>query len=111
MSDDPRQLKKVLIGDATTEDKRQFAEMLANMSAVAEAQERDGLDWLFLPTPTEYAKIEPFTRPPNYDKCPKCGKGRVILTVHHGNVGDSLHLVCKWGDKNCGFKTYISDPL
>jgi hypothetical protein len=110
VSDDPRPLRAQLLDKASTEQQREFAKMLAEECAIADKQHTEGKDWLFLPTPTEYEKIRPYTQPPNYDKCPKCGKGRVILEIYHGNVGDSLHLVCKWGQPDCDFKEYVSDP-
>lgn len=110
MSDDPRPLKAVLLEDADDDARNQFAQLLAQHSAIADAQERDGLDWLFIPTPTEYERMRKYTQPPDYDRCPKCKKGRLILTVHHGNIGDSIHVACKWGSPDCGFKEYVSDP-
>ena len=54
-----------------------------------------------------------FSEPPNYDKCPKCGKGRVVVQVTNGNMGQGLELICKWsverGGTECDFKEYISD--
>lgn len=50
-----------------------------------------------------------YNRPPNYDKCPKCNKGRLVVEIYRGNFGDSWHVVCKWGKEGCNFKEYISD--
>lgn len=65
--------------------------------------------WLFVPSPTEYEKMRSFAVPPNYDKCPKCGTGRIVVQVTNGNMGQGLELICKWSKTGCDFKEYISD--
>jgi hypothetical protein len=63
---------------------------------------------------TEWEKMKRFSEGPDYDKCPKCGKGRIIVEIYRGDLGDSWDLVCKkWGDPNhkCDFKEYIPDGL
>ena len=106
MSDNPNVLKATLLDDASTEQKQAFAKMLAEQCAMADLQAKGHCCWFFVPTPTEYERMQKFNQPPNYDKCPNCGKGRVFVEVYHGNIGSSWHLKCT---KECGFKEYISD--
>jgi hypothetical protein len=108
MSGDPRRLKATLLGEADTAQQQAFAKMLAEQCAIAESQ-TNGKAWLFIPTPAETDRLRRFVSPPDYDRCPKCRKGRVVLEVYHGNVGDSLHVVCRWGQAGCDFQEYVSD--
>jgi len=108
MSDNPNALKKVLLENASTEQQREFAKMLAEASATADLQAKGHKCWFFIPTPEEMEMMKKFNQPPNYDKCPKCGKGRIIVEIYRGNIGDSWHAVCRWGAEGCDFKEYIS---
>ena len=69
MSDDPRKLKTVLLEDATTEEQRQFAELLAQQCAIADRQQTHR-DWLYIPSPTEYERMRKYWG--GDEKCPKC---------------------------------------
>lgn len=108
MSDNPNVLKAMLLGDVSTEDKAEFAKMLAEQCATADLQKNHRC-WFYLPTPLECEKMLKYRQPPNYDKCPKCKKGRLVVEIYRGNFGDSWNVVCKWGNKGCDFKEYISD--
>jgi ferredoxin-like protein FixX len=110
MSDDPRPLKAVLLEDASTPQKAEFAEMLAEACARAEARVATERPWFFVLSPTEYERMKPYALPPDYDKCPKCGTGRVVCEVYHGNIGVGLTLKCRRGGGGCDFEQYISDP-
>lgn len=113
MSDDPNKLKATLLEEATTEQQREFAKMLAEECARAELQAKGHRCWFFVPTPTEYEKMRKFNQPPMYDRCPKCSplpgpyRGRIKIEVYHGNIGSSWNAVCT--NKDCDFKEYISD--
>jgi hypothetical protein len=111
MSDDPRPLKQTLLENATTEQQQQFAKMLAEQCATADLQAKGHRCSFFIPSPTEYARMAKYNEPPNYDKCPKCGKGRLLVSIYRGNLGDSWTLVCSWGDRGCDFSEYVSDDL
>jgi hypothetical protein len=102
---DPRQLKKTLLSDATTEQQKEFAKLLAEQCAIADMQAKGHKCWFFVPTPTEWERLKKYSGPPNYDRCPKCEKGRVRVEVYHGNIGSSWHIVCS----ACDHKEYISD--
>ena len=104
----PQDLKSVLLSESSTEQQREFARMLVEQSALHELQ-KTHLCWFFIPSQTEYEKMKRFNQPPDYDKCPKCGKGRVVVEIYRGNIGESWHMVCRWGEKDCNFKEYISD--
>jgi hypothetical protein len=107
MSDNPNKLKATLLEDASTEDRKEFAKMLAEQCAIADAQKNHRC-WTFIPSPTEYERMAKYNKPPDYDKCPQCG-GRLGLQFYHGNIGETVNIVCTpWG-KGCGFKEYISD--
>jgi hypothetical protein len=113
MSDNPDALDKVLLEQADPELKRQFLDMLKQQKDTHELQKTHRC-WFFIPSPTEWERMKRFTEAPNYDTCPKCGKGRVVVDIYRGNFGDSWHLVCRrWGDPGhkCDFKEYISDDL
>lgn len=110
MSDDPRKLKAVLLSEASTEQQREFAKMLAEQCAEAERKEKGHNCWFFIPSEAEYEKMKKFAQPPNYDRCPKCGKGRIVVEVRRWNLGDSWHLVCRWSGGGCDFEEEISDP-
>lgn len=98
----------VILQNASPELQQQFLELLKNQKDSAELQKTHRC-WFFVPSPAEYEKMKRFNEGPNYDKCPKCGKGRVVVEIYRGNIGDSWHLVCKWGDQKCDFKEYVSD--
>ncbi len=106
MSDDPRPLKAVLLGDATTEESRKFAELLAEQCAAADRQDTYR-DWLFIPSPSEYERLRKYWG--GDEKCPKCQRGRLIVEIYHGNLGDSIYVKCGWGAPGCDFKEYVSD--
>lgn len=108
MSDNPNALDKTLLETADPELKRQFLQLLKDQKDTFELQKSHRC-WFFIPTPTEYEKMKQFAEPPNYDKCPKCGKGRIIVEIFRGNMGDSLFLKCKWGGDGCDFKKFVSD--
>jgi len=105
VSDNPLELKAILLDNATTAEQQAFAKMLAEQCAVAEDQ-RSGVDWSFILSPTEYERMKKYWR---NEKCPKCGKGRLRLEFYHGNIGDSIHIKCAWGTPECDFSEYISD--
>lgn len=107
MSDNPNKLKAQLLEDTSTEDKKQFAEMLAQQCAIHNLQATGHRCWFFIPSPTEYEKMKKYQYP--NEKCPKCGKGSVLVEIYRGNVGDSWNIVCRFGEKGCDFKEYISD--
>lgn len=102
------ELTHVALSDATPEMLEQFTDLLHEQVSSEELQKHHTC-WLFVPTAAEYARMSKFSTSPDYDKCPKCGRGRVVLEIHSGNIGQSLTLVCKWGDPTCGFSEYISD--
>jgi Pyruvate/2-oxoacid:ferredoxin oxidoreductase delta subunit len=107
MSDNPNALKAVLLSEADTEQQREFAKMLAEECARADLQAKGHRCWFFVPTPTEYERLKKYNQPPNYDRCQKCGKGRLHVEVYHGNIGSSWNVVCS--NKACDFKEYVSD--
>jgi Pyruvate/2-oxoacid:ferredoxin oxidoreductase delta subunit len=108
MSDNPNVLKSILLEDCSTQQKQEFAKMLAEHCATADLQAKGHQCWTFIPSPTEYEKMAKYNKAPDYDKCPKCGK-RLGLQFYHGNMGEGVSIVCTpWG-KGCGFKEYISD--
>ncbi len=107
LSDNPNALDAVLLEHADPELKGQFLKMLKEQKDTHELQKSHRC-WFFIPSPTEYEKMRRFTED---DKCPKCGEGRVVVEIFRGNMGDSWHLVCRFNDKGCDFKEYISDDL
>ncbi len=106
---DPNKLKSILLENATTEQQKEFAKMLAEQCASADLQAKGHRCWFFVPSITEWERMKKYSEPPNYDKCPKCNKGRLRVEVYHGNIGSSWTLKCSWGDKGCDFSEYISD--
>jgi hypothetical protein len=105
MSDNPNKLKATLLENATTEQQLEFAKMLAEQCASADLQAKGHRCWFFVPTTTEWERMKKYSEPPNYDKCPKCCKGRLRVEVYHGNIGSSWTLKCS----QCDFNEYISD--
>src|SRR5687768_1087504 len=103
MSDDPNVLRSVPLEFATPELQKQFLDMLKNQRDMEELQ-KTHLCWFYVPTPTEYERMKKFTEAPNYDKCPKCGKGRVVIEIRHWSMGCSWNAVCRWGVEGCDFK-------
>jgi hypothetical protein len=111
MSDNPNKLKAILLEAADTETQKQFAKMLAEQCAVADREAKDHYDWFFIPSPTEYERMKKYNQAPDYDKCPKCGKGRIIIEKRTWPLGDSLTLKCRWSGGGCDFSELISDDL
>lgn len=107
----PNTLKQTLLEDCTTEQKAEFAKMLAEQCATADLQAKGHRCWFFIPSPTEYERMAKYSKAPDYDKCPKCKKGRVVVEIFRDNIGDWWSLKCYWGEKDCDFKETISDDL
>lgn len=105
MSDNPNKLKSMLLEDATTDQQKEFAKMLAEECATADMQAKGHCCWFYVPTPTEWERMKQYSGPPDYDKCRKCNKGRIRVEVFQGNMGASWTLKCS----DCDFKEYISD--
>lgn len=105
----PNALKATLLSEASTEQQKEFAKMLAEQCAEADLQAKGHRCWFFVPSPTEYERLSKYNQPPHYDTCQKCeanGKhGRLRVEVFHGNIGSSWHVVCS----GCDFKEYVSD--
>ncbi len=107
----PNALKAILLEDATTEQQKEFAKLLAEQCATADRQAKGHVCWTYVPTETEYARMRPYALPPDYDTCRKCNQGRVRVEFYHGNMGIGMTLVCSnVTKKTCDFKEYISDP-
>lgn len=109
MIDDPNAIDAVLLEHATPELQKQFVEMLKGLKDSHELQ-KTHLCWFFIPSPAEYERMRKYAEAPGYDKCPKCGKGRLVVEIYRGNIGDSWNLKCRWGKDGCDFKEYVSDP-
>jgi DNA-directed RNA polymerase subunit M/transcription elongation factor TFIIS len=61
--------------------------------------------WMYIPT----AKAcKAMLRYGEDDTCPKCGKGRMILEVVHGSLGDVHVLKCYWSE-SCDYEEDITD--
>lgn len=108
MSDDPKKLITVPFDEAPPDLQKQFAALLADQAATEKLQETH-LCWFFVPTALEWEKMRRFSCAPDYDKCPKCRKGRVVIEIYRSNLGESWNAVCKWGADGCDFKEYVSD--
>lgn len=109
MSDIPRELKAVLLEDATTDEQRAFARLLAEECAIAETQKAHRC-WTYIPSPTECERMRKYWG--GDEKCPKCKKGRLILEFYHGNIAESVFISCGdrvWGRSECDFREYVSD--
>lgn len=107
---DPRGLKKVLLEDASTEQKAEFAKMLAEQCAEADLQAKGHRCYCIIPNAKEYAIMSKYAED---DACPKCSKdgvrkGAVRLYIYHDSAfGDSYSLECT--NKNCDFKESAND--
>lgn len=106
MSDNPERLKAILLEQASTEQQQVFASLLAQKCAEANLRVKGHRCWLFVPTQKEYDIMSKYAV---NDTCPKCGKGRVVLEVFKGNIGDCLWLKCYWGKEGCDFNEYASE--
>lgn len=111
MTDNPNKLKAMLLGDCSTEQKQEFAQMLAKLCTQHDLQATGHRCSFFIPSPTEYERLRKYNQPPNYDKCPKCGKGRLFVEVYKGNLGESWNVVCTRKEQGCDFKEYVSDDV
>jgi hypothetical protein len=113
VSDNPNALDKTLLENADPNLKDQFLKLLKEQKDTHDLQKSHRC-WFFVPSPAEYERMKRFAEGPDYDTCPKCKKGRIVVEIFRGNLGDSWHLVCKrWSDPAhaCDFKEYISDDL
>lgn len=99
-------LKAVLLEDASTEDKQQFAGMLAKACAQEDLDKSGHRCWMFVPRPNEYAIMAKYAKD---DKCPKCGKGRIVLEVYKGNFGDNYWLKCYFNE-GCDYRECATLP-
>ena len=116
----PNNLKQILLSDASSEAQKEFAKMLAEQCAEADLKAKGHVCWLEIPNADEYAIMAKYAQQrvpgspdgnPKYTEqppCPKCGKGRVVLTIRHDNLGQNLWLKCQFGEPNCDFKEYSS---
>ena len=105
MSDDPNKLKTVLLENASTDQQKQFSDMLAHSCAVADMQNRGHKCWLQVPDKTSMAHIMKYSE---NNTCPKCKKYSLKIQVYHGNFGDSLKFKC-WNE--CDFEEPIDFNL
>lgn len=101
----PNELKAVLLSEATTEQQRQFAEMLAEQCAKADLKAKGHVCWFNLPSSEECENLKKYYNQP----CPKCKKGRVVCEVFKCSLtGDNLWLKCRHGEPGCDFKEFAS---
>lgn len=100
------ELKAELLENCTTEQKRQFAEILAKECAEEDRRASGHRCWLFVPSRKELKAMGKFSCG---DACPKCKKGRIVVEIFKGNFGDSLALACYWGKDGCDFREDIAD--
>lgn len=109
MSDDPRVLKSILLEEATTEQQQEFAKMLAKQCAEAELQAKGHRCHCFIPNRKEYEIMAKYN---DDDTCPKCGSGRILLEIFHGNFGENYLLRCYFSKQpgGCDFKEEANDP-
>jgi ssDNA-binding Zn-finger/Zn-ribbon topoisomerase 1 len=105
MSDNPNKLKAILLEDVSTEQRKEFAGILAEACGIHDLQAKGHRCWFQIPTIKEYENMKEYEN----KKCPKCGKGRVVVEQFRGNFGDNWFLKCYWGEKGCDFQEYISD--
>jgi hypothetical protein len=99
-------LKAVPLEQASPELKQQFVELLAEQAEQQKLNNSGHRCWFFIPTEAEMERMKKYMGPPNYDKCPKCLKGRIIVEVSHDYIGEWKTAVCL---KKCGFQEDISD--
>ena len=110
MSDDPNKLKAILLENSDTETQKEFAKMLAEQCETAKREAEGHRCWMFIPSPAEYERMKKYNQAPNYDKCPKCGSGRLVLEQRNWNMGASLKVKCKWSKLGgCDFEEEIGD--
>jgi hypothetical protein len=101
------ELKTSLLEDCSTEQKVEFAKMLAKECTEENLKASGHRCYLFVPTQTEYDRMKKYAE---NDTCPKCGKGRIVLENVKSYVGDGLRLVCSpWHPGGCDFVEHISD--
>jgi uncharacterized protein YecA (UPF0149 family) len=110
MSDDPNKLKAILLEEADTNTQKEFAKMLAEQCETAKREAEGHRCWMFIPSKTEYEKMSKYNQAPDYDKCPKCKSGRLVVEQRNWNMGVSLTLRCKWTQLGgCDFSEEIGD--
>lgn len=106
MTNDSDKLIVIPLEEATPDQQQQLAKLIVEQTEIAVAQRTGHRCWMMIPNAVEVERMRKYPE----EKCPQCQKGRLVLQVYHGNIGDSINLVCKgWGNDGCGFKEYISD--
>jgi len=105
---DTSKLIVVPLEEATPEQREQFFDLVARQRADAELQ-RDHRCWFFVPSPTEWERMKKYAEPPDYDKCPKCGEGRVVVEIFRDSMGACWTLKCRRGSNGCDFSVHVSD--
>lgn len=99
----PNVLKATLLQDASTEQQKEFAKMLADQCAEADLRAKGHKCWFEIPDEIEHANMMKY-----FDKpCPKCGKGRIVVEIFHDSMlglGDNYWLRCRNGEEGCDFK-------
>jgi len=103
------ELKSILLEEAGTDAQKEFAKMLAEQCEIAKREAEGHRCWMFIPTPTEYEKMSKYNQVPNYDKCPKCNSGRLVLEQRNWDIGKSLTVKCRWSKSDCDFSEEIGD--
>jgi len=106
MSDNTNKLKAVLLSEATTEQQKEFAKILAEQCAQADLRAKGHKCWLFIPTEKEWESMKKYSKD---DKCPKCGKGRIVLEIFKDNICQGLWLKCHFSKNGCDYKESITD--
>lgn len=103
-------LEKVPLERATPEMQKQFFEMLAEQAATKERQKTHKC-WFFVPRPEEYEKMKKYKQPPDYDKCPNCKKGRIVIEIYSWELGEAWTAKCYWGKPDCNYEELITDGV
>lgn len=101
--------KKLTAAELSEEDKRSIARMMVAEKVEAERVAKYGPSYMEMLTDSEWERIRTL-RDAHAGKCPACKKGRLVMTVFHGNLGDSVNVACR-GEEGCKWKEHVSDPL
>lgn len=104
---DPVKLTAIPLEEATPDQVMQLVDMMSEQKANQKLRSSGHICWMNVPTLTEWERMVRFSKS---DQCPQCGKGRIVIEIYHGNMGQGITLKCKWGGGGCGFNEFISDP-
>ncbi len=104
-----QKLKATLLENASTEQQKEFAKLLAEQCVEEERKANGHKCWLFVPPDEALEAMKKYNHAPDWDRCPKCKKGRVVVEIRNWSMGQALYFKCHFNKNGCEFEELFYD--